>query len=168
MWVGGWVSQGLARAPNNPPLSNSLTCTSGIRVSCGWVVWCRPLWQLPPTACRTASGAASEVPSRGGSGVSARCAGDMAARGPRLPPPPCNRRWIVHLLGPSSCKPVRLFISIFFLLVCTRPAFCLGLTLARWQNPLSRRHLREFLESGIRAFQCYDCPTAQRAGGHDT
>ena len=41
MWVGGWVSQGLARAPNNPPLSNSLTCTSGIRVSCGWVVWCR-------------------------------------------------------------------------------------------------------------------------------
>ena len=31
--------------------------------------------------------------------------------------------------------------------------------LASWQSPLTRQYSSKFLESGIRAVQCYDCPT---------
>jgi hypothetical protein len=41
-------------------------------------------------------------------------------------------------------------------------------TSASWQSPLTKRYSREFTESGIRAVQCYDCPTAQCGSGRDT
>jgi hypothetical protein len=46
--------------------------------------------------------------------------------------------------------------------------FFLFHTLAGWQSPLTRpQYSREFMESGITAVQCYDCPTAQCGSGHD-
>ena len=41
-------------------------------------------------------------------------------------------------------------------------------TWVSWQSPVTRWYSRELAESGIRAAQCYDCPTAQCGGGHDT
>ena len=46
--------------------------------------------------------------------------------------------------------------------------FFLLRTCISWQRPLTERHSRELSESGIRAVQCYDCPTAHRGSGHDT
>ena len=45
------------------------------------------------------------------------------------------------------------------------PVF-LAQTLASWQSSRTRWYSREFSESGIRAVQCYDCPTAQCGSGH--
>ena len=48
-----------------------------------------------------------------------------------------------------------------------RPPFVVVQTLASWQNPLTRSDSRELSESGIRAVQYYDCPTAPCGSGHD-
>ena len=41
-------------------------------------------------------------------------------------------------------------------------------TLASCQSPLTTRCSRDFSEPGIRAVQCYDCPTIQCGSRHDT
>ena len=79
--------------------------------------------------------------------------------GPAGPRGQSPKKMGTHALaeGPqwSGCN-VRTFSVFFF-----------SQALADWQSPLAKRYLRELSKSGIRAVQCYDCPTAQRGGGHD-
>ena len=49
-----------------------------------------------------------------------------------------------------------------------RPQITVVQTWESWQSPLTRRYSRELSESGIRAVQCYDCPTAPCGSGHGT
>ena len=107
----------------------------------------------------------------------------------------CSPRWtrMQHNRGTGGCAcPRARGVGLFNTLGAPRPphtthaaglftahlcgfrALCLVQTLERhagklasWQNPHTRRYSREFSESGIRAVQCYDRPTAQCGGGHD-
>ena len=58
------------------------------------------------------------------------------------------------------------FLQLSF--ACAEGVCFLGQTVAIRQSPVTRRDSREFSESGIRAVQGCDCPTAPCGGGHDT
>ena len=60
---GGEVPPSTSRAPSLCPATAPLTPSASLNGSCNDSNRPQPLWQLPPTACRTAPGAASEAPS---------------------------------------------------------------------------------------------------------
>ena len=66
-----------------------------------------------------------------------------------------------HMVAPveskKKCQAEHAIVEVFLLVQ----------TLVSWQIPLTRQYSRDFSESGIRAFQCCDCPTAQCGSRHD-